>query len=264
MTIVTILTDSGENDHYVASIKAKILSIYSDLTIIDISHCIEPANLAQGSFVLKSVFRDFPSGTVHLVGVGPMCRLDVAYIAIQLEDHFFVGNNNGILSLISDQAPQHIVGINNANGLATSFPEKDILAPAVAKIAMEKTLKNIGNPITDYVQKISSSPKATKKQIVGQVIYIDRFGNLITSIRKEIFLSLKGERKFSIQFGSWSFRNISRVHQYYYEVPEGECFFLFNSLDLLEIGINNGIGDQLFGMNYDSSVIISFLDENGI
>lgn len=88
MAIVTLLTDSGESDHYVAAIKAKILGINPGLTLVDISHKIAACDIAHGAFVLKSVFRDFPTGTVHLIGVDSLGNRDDLFMALQLEDHF--------------------------------------------------------------------------------------------------------------------------------------------------------------------------------
>ena len=132
MAIVTLLTDSGESDYYVAAIKAKILSVNPGLNLVDISHKIGPCDFAHGAFVLKSVFRDFPKGTVHLAGVDATGNKDDAYIALQLEDHFFVGTDNGLFSLISDKNHQIVVDINKVTPVQTSFPEKDIMAPVAA------------------------------------------------------------------------------------------------------------------------------------
>ncbi|MCU0367374.1 MAG: SAM-dependent chlorinase/fluorinase, partial [Cyclobacteriaceae bacterium] len=95
MAIVTLLTDSGESDHYVAAIKAKILGVNPGLTLIDISHKIASCDIAHGAFMLKSVFRDFPKNSVHLIGVDATGNKENQFIAVQLEDHFFVTNDNG-------------------------------------------------------------------------------------------------------------------------------------------------------------------------
>ncbi|HMP99836.1 MAG TPA: SAM-dependent chlorinase/fluorinase [Cyclobacteriaceae bacterium] len=97
MAIITLLTDSGEADHYVAAIKAKILTINPGIKIIDISHKIPACDIGQGAFVLRSVFRDFPKGTVHLVGIHATGQKDDACIATQIEDHYFVGADTDFL-----------------------------------------------------------------------------------------------------------------------------------------------------------------------
>ena len=109
MAIVTLLTDSGESDFYVAAIKAKILGTNPGLTIVDISHQIASCDIAHAAFVLRSVFRDFPKGTVHLVGVDAGGGRTDTMVAVQLEDHFFIGADNGIFGLISDKAPGNVI-----------------------------------------------------------------------------------------------------------------------------------------------------------
>ena len=117
MAIVTLLTDSGESDHYVAAIKAKIISINPGIRVEDISHKIKPADIAHAAFVLRAVFRDFPKGTVHLVGVDSTGNRDDAFIALQLEDHFFVGCDNGLFGLISEKPHQQLVELNAINSI---------------------------------------------------------------------------------------------------------------------------------------------------
>ncbi len=255
MAIVTLLTDSGESDHYVAAIKAKILNFNPGVKIVDISHKIPPCDIAHGAFVLKSVFRDFPKGTVHLVGVDTTGNRGDAYIALQLEDHFFVGVDNGLLGLISDRPHQSIVELNVINPIVTTFPEKDILAPAAAKLASEVVLSDLGLAMGTFKKMIGRYVKATKKQIAGNVIRVDNFGNLITNIPKEAFDTLSKGRTFTIQFGGEKFR---RIHATYYMAEQGDCFLIFNSLGLLEIGIYKGNASELLGLTYDSPVNISF------
>src|SRR5690606_21754222 len=135
MAIVTLLTDSGESDHYVAAIKARILSVNPGLKIVDISHQIKPSDIAHAAFILRAVFRDFPKGTVHLVGVDSAGQRDDASIALQLEDHFFVGTDNGLFGLISDKPHQFLAELNTIQPVVSTFPEKDILANAAARLA---------------------------------------------------------------------------------------------------------------------------------
>lgn len=255
MAIVTLLTDSGESDHYVAAIKAKVLSTNPGLSLVDISHEIEPCDLAHGAYVLKSVFRDFPKGTVHLVAVHATGEADSSFLALQLEDHYFVGIDNGLLGLISDKAHQNLVQLNSINAISTSFPERDILAPAAARLASGVTISTLGTPMEDYRKLVSRRVKATRKQILGHVIRVDRFGNLITNIEKTDFDILSKDKGYTIQFGSEKFK---RIHSNYHQADQGDCFLLFNSAGLLEIGIYKGNASELLGLGYDSPVNVLF------
>jgi S-adenosylmethionine hydrolase len=255
MAIVTLLTDSGDSDHYVAAIKAKILSFNPGLKIVDITHKIASCDIAHAAFVLKAVFRDFPKGTVHLIGVHSTGEREDASIALQLEDHFFVGADNGLFGLISERSHQNLVQLNTLSTLQTTFPEKDIYAPAAAKLASNVAISDLGRPMSMFKKMIDRQVKATKKQIAGHVVRVDNFGNLLTNIPREAFEILGKDRVFTIQFGGEKFR---RIHTQYNQAEEGECFILFNSLGLLEIGIYKGNASELLGLSYDSMVNITF------
>jgi S-adenosyl-L-methionine hydrolase (adenosine-forming) len=255
MAIVTLLTDCGEGDHYVAAIKAKIVSFNPGLKTVDITHHIAPCDIGHGAFVLRSVFRDFPKGTVHLVGVHANGERDTPYIALQLEDHFFVGSDNGLFGLISERTHQNLVQLNTLAPIQTTFPEKDIYAPAAARLASNVALTDLGRPMVTFKKMIDRQVKATKKQITGHVLRVDNFGNLLTNIPKEAFDTLSNNRVYTVQFGGEKFR---KIQTQYNQVEEGECFILFNSLGLLEVGIYKGNASELLGLAYDSVVNITF------
>ena len=255
MPIVTLLTDSGEVDHYVAAIKAKILSVNPALRIEDISHKIAPCDIGHGAFVLRSVFRDYPKGTIHLVGVDAAGNKGDGFIALQLEDYFFVGVDNGLLGLLSNKPHQNLIELNTINPIETTFPEKDILAPAAAKLASGISLTDIGKPLSNFKKKTDRHVKATKKNILGHVIRVDHFGNLITNIQQTDFEILSKGKTYTVQFGGEKMR---RIHTNYHQADQGDCFVFFNSLGLLEIGIYKGNANELLGLSLDSPVNIIF------
>jgi S-adenosylmethionine hydrolase len=255
MAIVTLLSDSGESDHYVAAIKARILSTNPGLTIVDVSHKIGACDIAHGAFVLKSVFRDFPKGTVHLVAVDAAGNRGDAFIAMQLEDHLFVTVDNGLLGLISDKPHQNLVELNAINSITTAFVEKDILAPAAARLASGVSISTLGKALPTFKKMTDRHVKATKKQILGHVIRVDNFGNLITNIEKETFELLSKGKQYSVNFGGEKLR---RIFTNYHQAEQGDCFILFNGLGLLEIGIYKGNASELLGLSYDSPINIIF------
>jgi S-adenosylmethionine hydrolase len=255
MAIVTLLTDSGESDHYVAAIKAKILSVNSSTKIVDISHKVPPCDIAQAAFVLKAVFRDFPDGTVHLVGVDSTGNRGDSSIALQADQHYFIGPDNGLFGLIIEKPHTNLVELNSISPIVSSFPERDIFAPAAAKLASGVAISDLGRPMGAFKKMLGRHLKATKKQISGHVIRVDNFGNLITNITKEAFDVLSKDKTFTIQFGG---ERLRRIHAGYHHTEQGECFIIFNTLGLLEIGIYKGNANELLGMEYDSMVNITF------
>jgi S-adenosylmethionine hydrolase len=257
MAFITLLTDSGESDHYVAAIKARIISVNPGLPIVDISHQIKPNDIGHAAYVLRSVFRDFPKGTVHLIGVGSTASKGDQFVALQLEDHFFVGADNGIFGLISEKSHQQLAEINTINPIVSTFPERDIFAVTAAKIASGVSITDLGKPLPAFKRMVDRQVKATKKLIAGSVVRVDHFGNLITNIPKEAFDVLSKDKPFTVQFGGEKFR---RIHTQYNQAEEGDCFLVFNSLGFLEIGINRGNASELLGLDYDSVVNIIFED----
>ncbi len=176
-------------------------------------------------------------------------------IGLQLEDHFFVGSDNGLLGLISDKPHQQLVDINSINPVFTSFPEKEIFAPTTAKLASGVSITTLGKPMTSFKKMIGRSVKATRKLIAGHVMRVDNFGNLITNISQTDFDILSKGKTFTITFSGEKFR---RIHTNYFQADQGDCFLLFNSIGLLEIGIYKGRANELLGMEYDSAVSILF------
>ena len=258
MALITFLSDFGLTDHYVAAVKAKILSINPNLSVIDISHLIESCNLAQASFVLNAVYRDFPKGTIHMVAVASSIGPEDRFLALNLEGHNFVGNDNGFWGLISDTESKNVVDINSIKPINTNFPARDILAPNVAKLASGTSIQDLGKPVDAYKRMIGRSSRATKKQINGQVVHVDHYGNLITNIKQEDFDILSKDKGYSVKFGRESMNFIQNT---YNTVDNGDAYLLFNSQGYLEIGISHGNASQLLGLLFDSPVIIQFEDQ---
>lgn len=255
MALVTFMSDYGYSDHYIAAVKARLFQIDPGLPVIDISHNIEHFNIAHGSYVLGSVFREFPEGTVHLVAVDTLSDARDPFVAVKLEDHYFVGTDNGLFGLISDQEPSSIVALADLENQPSTFPARDIFAPAAAKLAANTDIQELGNPLDGLKRMIGRQLRATKKQISGHVIRVDTYGNLITNIEQKVFNILNKKEEFTITFGRES---INRIHTYISQTGNGDCFILFNSAGLLEIGINKGNASQLLGLHYDSPVNILF------
>ena len=258
MAIITFMSDFGHRDHYVAAVKAKILSFSHNLKIVDITHQIEPFNIMHGAYVLRSVFRDFPKGTVHLISVNNPTGVEDRLLAMKQEDHFFVGSDNGIFSLLSDKI-SHIVELKkdiSNNNFHSTFPEKTTLATAAAALANEVSIYNLGPQITEIKTMLNRQLRTSKDQLLGCVIHVDNFGNLITNISKEVFYQTCNERKFVINF---SRDQLDSIAETYHDVENGDSMAIFNSSGLLEICIRQGKASQLLGMDFESPVNISFL-----
>lgn len=258
MAVITFISDFGEDDHYVAAVKASIISKNPSISVIDISHKVKPGDIAQAAYLLSCCFRDFPKGTVHLCSVGYHSKDNLRLIAIKLEDHFFVGFDNGIFSLLSENRPTISIDINKINPIASSFPSKNILAPIATKLASGSNIHELGETIESLTELITRKLKVTKREIAGNVIRVDHYGNLITNIVKnefETIQKLNGNSLFQITIGRES---VTKIDQNYFDVDSGDCFVFFNSNDFLEIGINKGNAAELLGLKLDTPIIINF------
>lgn len=257
MAIITLTTDLGYKDFYQAALKGSILSTLPDVNIIDITHEIQAFNISRAAFILKNCFSYFPINTVHLIGIDTVYSEHNKYIAVKYRDHYFVGSDNGIFSLIFEEQPQEIVEINIMQDLKfLHFPLADIFVKAACHLAAGGTLKEIGIPTDSVEERMSLHPIVEPDQIKGSVIFIDSFQNVITNITKDLFIKVQQGRKFTLSFR----RNetINQLSWHYNEVPEGEKLCLFGISNHLEIAINKGNASGLLGLNISDIVRIDF------
>lgn len=253
MSIITLLSDLGHRDPYIAQIKTKIMLESPDFKILDLSHDIEKFNLTQAAYILRSMYPQFPNKTVHVLCLPPNdTRLD-SYLIIRYKEQFFVGADNGFFSLITDDSPDMVVKVKDI--VKTSFPALEILTPLACKLANGEMMEKLGVPFADYLELKFPKPRIDDKSIVGNVIYIDDYGNLITNITKTEFLNAKQGRAFNIRF---RMENVNRISEDYYAQERGNCVAIFNDDDKLELAIVEGDASRLLGMRFESQVRIKF------
>ena len=258
MSLITFLSDFGQKDHYVAAVKASILSTNPALRVVDISHEIPNCNIVDASFVLSAAFRHFPKGTVHIAAVGSDTVEEHQDLALQLEGHFFIGPNNGLFSLISDQRPNITVSLDALSRAEETFTAKNKYGPAAAMLASGKSIHDLGSVCKDLSTLIRKQGIIRDRQIQGHIIHIDANGNLITNLYQDAFEQQKKrneDRPFEIILGR---ERSSEIQNSYTDVEAGECFYLFNDQKLLEIGIRYGSAAQLLSASYDTAVCIQF------
>ena len=184
----------------------------------------EHFNLAHAAFVYVSVFRDFPKGTVHLVSVHAPQHAKDRMIAMKVEEHYFVGIDNGLFSLVTEKQPTAIVELIRDNAFNPTFPEKTILSSTAVSLASGISIYNVGKQITEFKQLLNRMPRITKEGIYGSVIHVDNYGNLITNISKEVFDKVRKDRNFTVSFA----REITDVISDSYESKENaDCVVVF-------------------------------------
>jgi S-adenosylmethionine hydrolase len=272
MSIITLTTDYGLKDHFVGALKGKILSEFSEVIIIDISHQIDAFNIAEVSYIVNAAYSSFPKGTVHLIGVDIELNRENQHIAMQWNDQFFICADNGILSLLTQKIiPQKIVSINIHDRLSTEATDLDIFVKVACHIAKGGLLNLIGKEIDSLKSITEVQAVANDNQIKGNIIYIDHYGNTVTNISKKIFIEVGKNRSYEIRFKGKTIRTIFAKYsdvgideKFPLKNYEGEKLAIFNEAGFLEIAIFRsnpetvGSASSLLGLNYRDVVTIDF------
>ena len=274
MAVITFTSDYGLVDHRVAAVKGAILKLKEELTIVDITHQIQAYNLLQTAYVVRNAYSFFPKGTVHIISVDSFYTKERKCILYKADDHYFIAADNGLLSLIFyDIKPEEVYEItfNNRFDDEVRFTSTDIFAPVAVHLQNGGLPEVIGRKFKDPKQL--SFPRAvfneSEKMLIGEIMYIDNFGNVVSNISKKTF------EKSSIGFKSFivKFRNLalSRIHDQYTDLVNdwnkeqefhGKAAAVFNDAGLLELTIYKGNGESgaktLFGLQVGESIYIEF------
>ena len=276
MAIITLTTDFGEKDHFAGAIKGAIYSELPDVRIVDISHSVAPFNVPEAAYIIQNAYSSFPKGTIHMIGIDSELNPENKHIAVQLDDHYFICANNGIMSMIcSDISPQKIVEINIHDRVATSFPVLDVFVNVACHIARGGTLEVIGKVIATIkpIKNLIPFVNDEKNQIIGSVIYIDNYGNVVTNIKRGFFESIQKSRNYGISARNYKFKKIYDKYSdaINFDIPEekrydaGKGLVVFNSSQYMEIAVYKsdcntvGSASSLMGLKLRDTVTINFI-----
>jgi S-adenosylmethionine hydrolase len=275
MPSVTLTSAFGEKDRYVCAVKGAIYSEIQDIKIVDISHSISPFHITEAAYIIQNAYRSFPPGTIHIIGIDSELNPENRHIAVLLDGHYFVCANNGIISLLASEIkPEQIVEINIHDRVETNFPVLDVFVKVACHIARGGNLEVIGKAISKIKQITDIKPvmNTESNQIMGNVIYIDNYGNVVINITKDLFDKVGKGREFKITART---ANFSKVHSNYsdainFEIPsdrreeDGKKLALWNSSNYLELAIYKsnpktvGSASTLFGLEYWDTVTVNF------
>ncbi len=262
MTIITLTTDWGVQNHYIGAVKGHLLRLIPHAHIVDISHQLPPFDILQASFTLKNAYPHFPEGSIHLLGVNSEAGMESPHVAIRHQGHYFIGADNGVFSLLFDGQPEEAVEVDiiQDSGYFT-FSTRDVFARVAARIAKGEVLGRLGNPYPSLNQRIPFVPVVHPAKIIGKVIFIDGYENVFVNIDQALFREVGKGRSFAISFRSAG-DGIDRIHQAYGDVMPGERLALFGSTGYLEIAINQGKASSLLGLSINDTVSIEFSEMN--
>ncbi|MBU2912542.1 SAM hydrolase/SAM-dependent halogenase family protein [Reichenbachiella agariperforans] len=255
MAIVTFLSDFGLSDHYVAAVKASVLRGLPTAVIVDISHQVEVGDMGHAAYLLSSVFRDFPVGTVHIIGVSNSNERRPRSVVVEIEGHYFIGEDSGVFSLLSEQPATRMIALGGSMG---TFAAQEVFGPVAARLASGEALEEVGTEISAINKYMPTRAKATKQQIAGNIVRVDHYGNLITNIMKHDFEAIMQINKYCPYEINFRREKIGIIHDHFFDVGPGECFVVFDSSGRLQIGILQGNGSELLGLMVNDQVFLDF------
>ena len=275
MSIITLTTDYGNKDYSVSELKAKIYNEISDVRIVDVSHNISPFNLTEAAYIIKSAYRHFPKGSIHIIGIESDLTPENAHIAMKFDDKYFIGADNGIFSMIiRDFKADSIVEINIHKNYNYTITANDVFVKIATHISREGKLEVIGKKIDSIkeIKDIKPVVSSDNNQIIGSVIYIDNYGNVVTNITEKIFNKIAKSRPFTIYARNVKF---DRIYNNYSDAidysiskdkreEDGKKIALFNNLGYLELSIYKsnpstvGSASTLFGLGYRDQISVHF------
>lgn len=247
MPFITLTSDIGQQDYLVSAIKAQLLRIDPEFSLIDITHTISPFNYPQAAYICRSAFRNFPEYTYHIILVNLFEKKPEQLLLAFHQNQYILCADNGLLNMILEDKPELLIGIPlDKTAIRNTTYCVSVMGKIIKQLVDGVSITALGEPDASYVEKNHLRPLLDNNWIEGQIIFIDNFENVIVNITHEQFENQRKGRSFRIVFKRDEI--IDRISESYADVNEGEKLALFNSAGYLEIAINKGNAAGLFGL----------------
>ena len=243
-SLITLLTDYGVTDSYVAEVKGVLLTAVPDATLVDVTHQVPPGDVRAGQFLFSRSWRRFPLGTVHLVVVDPGVGTTRRALAAEAAGHFFVAPDNGLLTSLADDAV--FVSLPVPPSAAPTFHGRDVFAPAAARLAMGLSLEELGDVVEDVRRVPLPVPRADGVALLGEVVYVDRFGTLVSNIMAE---DVDAGVRITVE-GS----EVGPLRKTFGDVDPGQLVAYAGSGGEVEIAVRGGSAARLLGAGVGAEV----------
>lgn len=257
MAIITLTSDWNNSDNYVGAVKGSILSLCPSIPLVDISHQVQPFNIAQAAYILRNCYKHFPEGTVHVCAVLSDTKENRPHLVVKNHEQYFISADNGIFGLMFPDGWDYAIKLPQSEN--PTFPTLSTLVPAACSLAQGKAIEEMGDEYLDVYKQIPLRPTIDESVISGSIIYIDSYKNVISNVSKELFDRVGKGRRFEILVQS-NYNKTTKISTTYYDVLPGELVTLFNSSNLLEVAIHNGTASTLLNLDIGSTVRIKFYD----
>ena len=262
LPVITLLTDFGLADPYVGAIKGVILSICPSVQLVDLTHDISPQDVWGGGYVWASCFGSFPRGTVHVGVVDPGVGSERRAVAARIADQTFVCPDNGLLSwIVADHPVAEAFELRRAEYFlpqpSATFHGRDIFAPAAARIANGLSPAELGPPVQSLtLHDIPRPERVSEHELRGEVVHIDRYGNLVTNIGLAQCRELDNwdEQTAVVSVGRLNLHGLRRT---YSDARHGEPLAYFGSLGKLDIAVNRGNAAEFFTISRGDKITLS-------
>ena len=256
--VITLLTDFGTADYFVAAMKGVILTINPQVSLVDITHEIPPQDIEAGAFTLLTCYRDFPEGTIHVAVVDPGVGSSRRAIVVRAGWYYFVGPDNGLFSYVCDREPSaevfHVTATEHFRpSPSPTFHGRDVFAPVAAALSKDIQVEELGPQVSDAVRLAPLSPTRDEiGKLRGRIIHIDHFGNCITNFTRgdlpdteAVKLSVNG-------------RVIETFRQFFTDKTgsEEEIFAIWGSAGYLELAVNRRSASEFLSAKRGDAVIL--------
>ena len=275
MSIITLITDFGYKDQFVAQMKVEIYNNNPESQVVDISHNVSPFNIMEAAYILENSYKSFPENTIHIIDVDSEKNKEKKHIIVKLDNHYFITSDNGIMSILSQNINyQEIYEISILNELKPMQSSLKTFSKVACHLSMGGKPEIVGKKINNLknVKNLKPFVNSENTQIISSVIYIDHFGNVITNIKKSFFEEIGKGRKFEISARNYKF---NKIYSSYSDIinfnlaedqrsDEGKALIIFNSNNYLQISIyrsnpeNVGTAATLLGLKIYDSVSVIF------
>jgi len=247
MTVITLLTDFGTTDAYVAELKGALLSAAPSATLVDVTHGIAPGDVRSAAYGLGRAWRQFPPGTVHLAVVDPGVGTRRAALALRAHGHAFVGPDNGIFTGVVRGAEVEVAELAVPDRASPTFHGRDVFAPAAAALSSGRALAMLGTPFAAIPERLATrEPWHEGKTLIGEVIYVDRFGTLVTNFTPE---NLPGYASIDVEGV-----DVGRLHRTYGDVATGGLVAYLGSGGEIEIAVRDGSAARRLGIGVGGKI----------
>jgi hypothetical protein len=259
MGIITLTTDRNIKDFFLGRVKGEIYKECPSAVIVDLAHGIEAFNINQAAFVLKNSYKHFPANTIHLIGVDSEKGISQNHLIVKTDNQYFIGADNGVFSLIFNSELNEIYSIKSNDNFNKNKPALIEFVNIASKILNGINIEEIAEKTNRIKRKFLFEPGYENDVIMGNVIYIDSYLNVVSNISKELFEKVRNGRDFKITVGS-SRNIITKINKQYQEVKQGEMLAIFNSLGYLEVAVNKGRVAEMMNFDMKTSLKINFYD----